>query len=151
VDIPKGKNIVDNKWVFKCKYTPYGQINRFKARLVARVFTQVYGQDYDETSAPTMRKDSLRIIFAIPVLNGWHVHSMDVNNAFLVSEGTEQQAGKCCRVRQGLYGLKQSARNRYKELTAKAKKCGFKSTKDPCVFKNYRNGVVMGSHSFCNL
>jgi hypothetical protein len=157
VDIPKGKNIVDNKWVFKCKYTPYGQIDRFKARLVARGFTQVYGQDYDETFAPTMRKESLRMIFAISASNGWHVHSMDVDNAFLVSgleeeiymeipEGIEQEAGKCCRVRQGLYGLKQSARNWYKELTTKVKKCGFKSTKDPCVFKNDRTGVVMGVH-----
>jgi ABC-type lipoprotein release transport system permease subunit len=69
---------------------PYGQIDRFKARLVVRGFTQIYGQDYDETFAPIMRKESLRMIFAISALNGWHVHSMDVDNAFLVSDLEEE-------------------------------------------------------------
>jgi hypothetical protein len=63
--LPKGKNIIDNKWVFKCKYMPYGQIDGFKARLVARGFSQIWGQDYGEAFAPTMRRESLGMIFAI--------------------------------------------------------------------------------------
>ena len=38
VDTPKGVNIVSNKWVFKIKRLPNSQINRYKARLVARGF-----------------------------------------------------------------------------------------------------------------
>jgi reverse transcriptase-like protein len=46
VDTPKGVNIVSNKWVFKIKRQPSGQIEKYKARLVARGFSQKYGINY---------------------------------------------------------------------------------------------------------
>ena len=53
-DLPPGKRTVDSKWVFTVKYTPTGLIDRYKARLVARGFTQVAGDDYLETFSPTI-------------------------------------------------------------------------------------------------
>jgi len=63
--VPKGTNLVSTKWVFTVKLQVDGTIERFKARLVARGFSQVYGKDYTETFAPTVRMDTLQIFLAI--------------------------------------------------------------------------------------
>ena len=55
VDLPKGKIPVSCRWVFTPKYKPDGSIDRHKARLVARGYTQTYGIDYQETFAPVAK------------------------------------------------------------------------------------------------
>ena len=55
---PKGVNLVSTKWIFTVKVKADGELDRFKARLVARGFSQVYGIDYFETFAPTVRMDT---------------------------------------------------------------------------------------------
>ena len=37
---PPGVNIVGSKWIFKTKHLPDGSVDKYKARLVARGFTQ---------------------------------------------------------------------------------------------------------------
>jgi hypothetical protein len=74
VDAPKGANIVSCKWVFKIKRLPNGQIDRYKARLVVRGFSQRYGVDYEETFAPIVRMESLRILLAIAAVEDLEIH-----------------------------------------------------------------------------
>jgi hypothetical protein len=65
-------------------------IELFKARLVARGFSQAYGPDYDETFAPTVRTDTLRLfpdIVAFEDLECWH---LDIKNPFRASELKEK-------------------------------------------------------------
>jgi hypothetical protein len=62
---PKGTNLVSTKWVFTVKVKADNTLDRFKARLVARGFSQIYGIDYFETFAPTVRMDILRMFLAI--------------------------------------------------------------------------------------
>jgi hypothetical protein len=57
---PQEANIISSRWVFNVKYAENGGIEKFKARLVARGFSQRYGIDYQDTFAPTMRMDSVR-------------------------------------------------------------------------------------------
>ena len=65
VDLPKGCKPVGSKWVFKTKRDPKGNIERYRARLVAKGFTQREGIDYSETFSPVSSKDSFRIIMAL--------------------------------------------------------------------------------------
>jgi hypothetical protein len=60
---PAGADLVDSKWVFTVKWNPDGSLERFKARLVGRGFTQQYGVNYTETFAPTVQMTTLRTFF----------------------------------------------------------------------------------------
>ena len=55
VERPPGANVVGSKWVLRIKKNSAGEVEKYKARLVARGFTQIYGVDYYETYAPVAR------------------------------------------------------------------------------------------------
>ena len=115
VDRPHGRKVVSCKWVFAIKRGPDGEIVKYKARLVARGFTQVEGVDYDETFAPTSKFSSIRSLLAVATQYDLEIHQMDVKSAFLNGEldeeiylnwppGFDPGNGKL------LYGLKQASR-----------------------------------------
>ena len=82
VTLPPGKRTVGHKWVFTVKYTPTGQLDKFKARLTAQGFSQVYGDDFLETFSPTMRSDSLRVLLAIAAYEDLSIRQVDVVSAY---------------------------------------------------------------------
>lgn len=86
VERPASANVVDLKWVLHVKKNAAGEIDKYKARLVARGFTQVYGVDYYETFAPVAKLSSFRLILAIASRNGWPADSFDFNSAYLNSK-----------------------------------------------------------------
>ena len=61
---------VGSRWVFKIKRLADGSVDKYKARLVAKGFSQRPGMDYDETFAPVVRFDSLRLLLAIAATKG---------------------------------------------------------------------------------
>ena len=141
--LPEGRRPIGCKWVFKIKYDENGLLEKYKARLVAQGFSQQEGIDYEETFAPTVRKESLRIYLAIVAALDLELHQMDVVAAYLVSdleaEGREiyMRIPEGADVRQGrtelvwqivksLYGLKQSARLWNKKLVSFWKDQGYK-------------------------
>jgi hypothetical protein len=63
-DVPKGHKILPTRWVYTEKYTPTGELDRRKARLVVQGFRQVSGIDVEETFAPTSHRTSLRLLLA---------------------------------------------------------------------------------------
>lgn len=82
VDLPKGKKVVGSKWVFTVKYKAYGEVERYKVRLVAQCFTQTYGIDYKEKFAPVAKLNSIRVLLSLAVNLDWELHQLDVKNAF---------------------------------------------------------------------
>jgi hypothetical protein len=75
--------VVSSKWLFKIKHVADGSIEKYKARFVARGFSQKEGIDYEETFAPVARYTSIRTIVALAAKMKWKLHQMDVNIDFL--------------------------------------------------------------------
>jgi hypothetical protein len=82
-EIPKGAKIVGCKWVYKTKYNSKGNIEIFKAQLVAKDFTQREGIDYTETFSLVSCKDSLRIIMTLVAHYDLELYQMYVKTTFL--------------------------------------------------------------------
>ena len=74
----------------KIKYAADGSIDKYKARFVARGFSQKEGVDYEETSAPISCYTSIRTIIALASATGWRLHQMDVKTTFLNGEIEEE-------------------------------------------------------------
>ena len=71
VTLPLGKSVVGCKWIYKIKTHSDGYIERYKACLVAKGFTQEYGIDYKEIFAPVTQISSVRALLAIAVASKW--------------------------------------------------------------------------------
>jgi Reverse transcriptase (RNA-dependent DNA polymerase) len=69
--------------VYKLKYNSDGTIERYKAKLVAKCYTQTYGIDYQETFTPVAKINTVRFLFSIAVNQNWTLYQLDVRNVFL--------------------------------------------------------------------
>ncbi|CAI7787980.1 unnamed protein product [Closterium sp. NIES-54] len=79
---PSGANAVDGMWIFKVKRPP-GSPCVFKARYVARGFSQLEGFDFFQTFAPTPKMTTLRVLLHIAAQRDYELHSLDFSTAFL--------------------------------------------------------------------
>jgi hypothetical protein len=152
---PPGVNIVGSKWVFKTKHRPDGSIEKHKARLVARGFTQQLGIDYGDTFSPVVKPETVRLVLSIAVSRGWTLRQIDVSNAFLhgfLSEDVYMQQppgfedaqypSHVCKLQRAIYGLKQSPRAWYARLSTRLHELGFVSSKaDTSMFIFHRDGI----------
>lgn len=143
---PENRAIISSKWVYKLKLNGAGEVVRYKARLVARGFTQVFGMDYNETYAPVTRLETIRLLMALAVEKDWEIRQIDVKTAYLNGEldeeiymepppGYDVPEGHVLRLLKALYGLKQAGRQWYKKLKDTMKKFGLKQVmNDPHTF-----------------
>jgi hypothetical protein len=146
--LPVRRKPVSCKWVFKIKQGANGEVERYKARLVARGFTQTYRVDYNKTFAPVAKFTSIRCILALVALEDMEIHQMDVKTTFLNGklekeiymeqpQGFMRQGSEhlVCKLHKSLYGLKQSSRAWNQKLDAFLKSIEFmKSEADPSVY-----------------
>ena len=140
IERPKERNIVKNKWVFRIKKNAAGKIERYKARLIAKGFTQVFGVDYYNTWAPVAKLGLIRLLLATAVQHGWPINMFNFHSAFLNGKldsdeevFMEQPQGfkeldkkqYVCKLLKSLYGLKQAGRKWYDALCQILKDIGF--------------------------
>jgi transposase InsO family protein len=158
VDRPQGKNVVGSKWVYRIKRKADGSVDKYKARLVARGFTQIFGVDYYNTFSPVAKLASFRAVLALAARFDWEIKSFDFNGAYLNGEldedeeiymqappGYESQGEhKVKRLRKSLYGLKQAGRKWYDALSRALAKLGFRTSHaDPGVFYTRYKGHIL--------
>ncbi|PPQ84311.1 hypothetical protein CVT24_012714 [Panaeolus cyanescens] len=160
-DVPVGAKVLGCKSVFKRKRNEKGEVVRHKVRFVVKGFEQIFGRDYHNTTSPTARMESWRILFHIAAALDWEINQMDVKTAFLYGvlpddeiqymeqpPGFEEPGyeGYVWRLERGLYGMKQAGRIWNKTFDdAMQKDWGFTPLiSDPCVYWRKRpSGIVI--------
>jgi len=129
--LPPNRKPISSKWIFKIKTKADGNLDKYKARLVARGFTQIQGIDYTETFSPVVKLNSIKVLLAlelssIKVLHNFEIHQLDVKTEFLngfieedifmsILEGypLPSNSNMVCKLKKSIYGLKQSSRAWY--------------------------------------
>jgi hypothetical protein len=133
--------VIGVKWVFRTKFNPDGSINKHKARLVVKGYSQIFGIDYSDTFAPVARHDTIRLLLAIVAQKGWQVFHMDVKSAFLNGFLQEEiyveqpegfsvkgQEDRVYLLKKALYGLKQAPRVWYNRINDHLLQLGFQKS-----------------------
>lgn len=122
-NLPKGKKAIGYKWVYKVKFKPTGEVNRFKAYrfkayLVATCYSQIEGLDYKDRFSPVAKLTTVRIFINLVTFKQWPIFQLDINNAFLHSYLNEELyivlpqdykkalLGQLCLLKWSLYGFK---------------------------------------------
>ena len=88
--LPPGKSVVGCKWIYKIKTRLNGSIERYKAHLVEKGFTQEYGIDYEKTFTPVACISSIRALLAVATASKWDLFQIDVKSAFLNGDLSEE-------------------------------------------------------------
>jgi hypothetical protein len=155
VKLPPSCKAIGSQWVFKVKHNADGSVERYKARVVAKGFSQRPGVNFDKTFAPTTKWAALRIIFALAALEDWELKSIDISNAYLNGELSDvkvymrqpqgfvekDDAWVACLLK-GLYGLKQGGREWFKWLEQVLLQLGFtRICADGSIFIWAKDGV----------
>ncbi|PKU78648.1 Retrovirus-related Pol polyprotein from transposon TNT 1-94 [Dendrobium catenatum] len=155
VPAPAQTPILGCKWTFKTKLLPNGQVDRYKARLVAQGYDQQYGVNYTETFSPVAKMTTIRILLTLALNRNWEIRRLDVSNAFLHGDLSEtvymrQPPGfvdttspsAVCKLNKSLYGLKQAPRQWFEKLTTFLQHQGFRFTRsDPSLLTFRRNTI----------
>ena len=74
VPLPKGRKLVRCKWVYRTKFGPDGKVDKHKARLIAKGFSQFEGIDYTETFSPVSKMKFIYLVLSLAASFKWEVH-----------------------------------------------------------------------------
>ena len=159
IDLPSGKSAISCKWVYKIKTRSDGTVDRYKAHLVTRGFTQEYEIDYEETFAHVALLSSVMTLIAVSTARKWPLFQMDVKNVFLNGELSEEVYMKLppsysrpsgfphrvFRLRQAIYGLKQAPRAWFAKFSSTISQHGFSdSSFDTTLFlRRSGHGIII--------
>ncbi|CAI5465009.1 unnamed protein product [Closterium sp. Yama58-4] len=157
---PPGANIVDGMWIFRVKRPP-GSPPVFKARYVARGFSQRQGVDFFQTFSPTPKMTTLRVLLHVAAQRDYELHSLDFSTAFLQGSLHEEiwlrrppgftgsfPPGTQWSLRRPVYGLRQAPREWHDTLRTTLAALGFApSTADPSLFLRTDTSLPPRAHS----
>ena len=119
IDALEGVTPIGCKQIFKKKIGADGQIETYKAKLVAKDFRQNQDADYEKTFSPIAMLKSIRIRLAIAAYYDYEIWQMDVKTTFLNENFEEEvymtqserfisseRANQVCKLNRSIYGLK---------------------------------------------
>ena len=144
--------------MFKTKVDGENVLQRYKAKLVVKGYSQVAGIDFDETYAPVIRVKSVRCLFAIATHFDLYIVHADARNAFLNGKNDfelyiKQPEGfpdirhpnKVLRLNKSLYGTKQAPRIWYLLLCDEIVSLGFEPCdSDSCIYYSAERQILLG-------
>ncbi|KAG8485182.1 hypothetical protein CXB51_021375 [Gossypium anomalum] len=90
VPLPENRRAVGCKWVFKLKHKLDGTIARYKGHLVVKGHLQEPGIDFQDTFSPIVKPTTIRVFLTLAVKFGWQLRRVDINNAFLNGDLSEE-------------------------------------------------------------
>lgn len=151
--LPPSKKAIGFKWIYKIKYNADGYLKRYKVCLVAKRHMQQEGIDYLDTFSSVAKLTTVKVVLALATLQGWSLHQLDVNNAFLHRDLIEEVYMKhpsgfpipnsntfeplAFKLSKSLYGLKQASCQWYAKLSSALLKERFsQSYSDSTLFVN---------------
>ena len=135
--MPKDKKLVGCRWVFTVKYNSDGSVERYKARLIAKGYTQEYGIDYEETFASVAKMNTVRVLIALSTNFNWDLLQYDVKNVFLNGDLKEEVYMKLppgyyksedsviCKLKKSIYGQKQSPKAWFDKFSGSLRDVGY--------------------------
>ncbi|CAI7849633.1 unnamed protein product [Closterium sp. NIES-53] len=144
---PPRANIISGMWIFRVKRPP-GSPPAFKARYVARGFSQRQGVDFFHNFSPTSKITTLRVLLHVAAQRDYELHSLDFSTTFLQGSLHEEiwlrrppgftgsfPTGTQWSLRWPVYGLRQAPREWHDTLRTTLATLGFAtSTADPSLF-----------------
>jgi hypothetical protein len=138
--------------VFKKKLRPDGTIDKYKARLMAKCYTQKEGEDFFDTYLPVARLTTICVLLSLAASHNLLIHQMNVKKTFLNGELKEKiymtqsdgfvvkgQKDKECKLQKSLYGMKQAPKQWHEKFDSTLISVGFSVNEvDRCMY--YRHG-----------
>ena len=128
---PPATNIIGSKWVYWIKKKANGEIDRFKARIIGKGYSQQPDIDYTKTFSPVVKATTIWTILSIATSSHWPIRQLDISNAFLhgfidsdiymeqpIGFQDSSHPDYVCKLSKSLYGLKQAPRAWFHRLTS---------------------------------
>jgi hypothetical protein len=148
VDRPYGCEPMGCKWVFKKKLRPDDTIDKYKARLVSKGYTQKEGEDFFDTYSLVARLNTIHVLLSLAASHGLLIHQIDIKKTFLNGELEEEiympqpdgfivkgQVDKVCKLLKSLYGLEQAPKQWHEKFDVTLISADFSVNEaDRCVY-----------------
>ena len=90
VTLPADKSPIGCRWVYTVKIGSDGGVYCLRACLIAKAYTQIYGSDFYDTFSPIAKMTSIRLLFSMVAMRSWLLYQLDIKNAFLHGNLTEE-------------------------------------------------------------
>jgi len=115
---PRNKRVARCIWIFTLNYKEDATIEKYKVRLVAKIYAPTYKIVYEKTFALIAKMNTIQVVLALTTHYSWDLHQLDVNNVFFhgalkevyveIPLGFETHSGrnKTCLLKKVSYGLK---------------------------------------------